>query len=42
MAGPALIGNYEGSLDSMHPGYRSLTQPMLSNLTHWTGEPMGP
>ena len=33
----ALIGNYEGNLDRMHPGYRSLTQPMLSNLTHWDG-----
>ena len=30
-----LIGNYEGSLDTMLPGYRPLMQPMLSNLTHW-------
>ena len=30
-----LIGNYEGSLDTMLPGYRPLMQPMLSNVTHW-------
>jgi hypothetical protein len=30
-----LIGNYEGSLDSMLPGYMPFTQPMLSNITHW-------
>jgi hypothetical protein len=30
-----LIGNYEGSLDTMLPGYRQLMQPMLSNVTHW-------
>lgn len=31
----SLIGNYEGSLDSMLPGYRDLRGPMLSNLTMW-------
>ena len=31
----ALIGNYEGSLDSMLPGYRDLRGPMLSNLSMW-------
>jgi hypothetical protein len=31
----ALIGNYEDSLDRMHPGYRQLTTPMLSNLSFW-------
>ena len=30
-----LIGNYEGSLDTMLPGYQQLMQPMLSNVTHW-------
>ena len=30
-----LIGNYEGSLDSMLPPYRDLRPPMLSNLTAW-------
>lgn len=30
-----LIGNYEGSLDSMLPDYRDLRPPMLSNLTMW-------
>jgi hypothetical protein len=30
-----LIGNYEGSLDAMLPGYRDLRPPMLSNLTMW-------
>jgi hypothetical protein len=30
-----LIGNYEGSLDTMLPGYAQLMQPMLSNVTHW-------
>jgi len=30
-----LIGNYEGSLDTMLPGYQPLMQPMLSNVTHW-------
>ncbi len=27
----ALVGDYEGSLERIHPGYRSLTQPTLSN-----------
>ncbi len=31
----ALIGNYEGSLDSMLPEYRDLRGPMISNLTVW-------
>lgn len=31
----ALIGNYEGSLDSILPDYRDLRPPMLSNLTMW-------
>lgn len=31
----ALIGNYEGSLDSLLPEYRDLRPPMLSNLTVW-------
>lgn len=30
-----LIGNYEGSLDSMLPAYADLRPPMLSNLTMW-------
>jgi len=30
-----LIGNYEGSLDSMLPGYAQYMQPMLSPVTHW-------
>lgn len=30
-----LIGNYEGSLDTMLPGYWDLRPPMLSNLTMW-------
>lgn len=30
-----LIGNYEGSLDSLLPGYQDLRPPMLSNLTVW-------
>ncbi len=30
-----LIGNYEGSLDAMLPGYRDLRPPMLSNATMW-------
>ena len=30
-----LIGNYEGSLDSMLPEYRDLRGPMLSNNTMW-------
>jgi hypothetical protein len=31
----ALIGNYEGSLDSILPQYRDLRPPMLSNCTVW-------
>jgi hypothetical protein len=31
----ALIGNYEGTLDNMLPGFRDLRPPMLSNLTVW-------
>lgn len=31
----SLIGNYEGDLDNMLPGYRQLTTPMLSNLSFW-------
>ena len=30
-----LIGNYEGTLDSMLPGYDDLRPPMLSNLSMW-------
>jgi len=30
-----LVGNYEGSLDSMLPEYRDLRPPMLSSLTMW-------
>lgn len=30
-----LIGNYEGSLNSMLPPYRDLRVPQLSNLTQW-------
>ena len=30
-----LIGNYEQDIGRMHPGYRPLTAPMLSNLTFW-------
>ncbi len=30
-----LIGNYEGSLDTMLPPYRDLRAPMLSNLSMW-------
>ena len=30
-----LIGNYEGSLDSMLPEYRDLRGPMLSNASMW-------
>lgn len=32
-----LLGNYTGSLRTMHPGYRQFTPPMLSNLTQWDG-----
>lgn len=31
----SLIGNYEDDIDRMHPGYRQLTTPMLSNLSFW-------
>ncbi|HET6470132.1 MAG TPA: DUF6772 family protein [Geminicoccaceae bacterium] len=31
----SLMGNYEDSLDRMHPGYRQLTGPMLSTLSFW-------
>ena len=31
----ALLGNYEGSLDTILPGYRDNTNPMLSTLSHW-------
>lgn len=31
----ALVGNYEGSLDSMLPQYQRLSGPMLSNITVW-------
>jgi len=30
-----LIGNYEGSLDSMLPEYARYSQPMLSTINHW-------
>ncbi len=30
-----LVGNYEGSLDTMLPGYAQHTQAMLSNLSNW-------
>lgn len=30
-----LVGNYEGSLDSMLPGYAQHTNAMLSTLGHW-------
>ncbi len=30
-----LIGNYEGTLDSLLPPYRDLRPPQLSNLTMW-------
>jgi hypothetical protein len=30
-----LIGNYEGSLDRMLPGYQQIVPPMLSNVTGW-------
>lgn len=31
----ALVGNYEGSLDTMTHSYARHTQPMLSQITHW-------
>lgn len=31
----ALIGNYESDIDRMHPGYRQITSPMISNLSFW-------
>jgi hypothetical protein len=30
-----LTGNYEGSLDTMLPGFAQITSPMLSTLGHW-------
>jgi len=30
-----LLGNYEGSLQTILPGYRNMTNPMLSTLSHW-------
>lgn len=30
-----LIGNFEDSLDRMHPGFRQFTGPMLSTLSFW-------
>lgn len=30
-----LVGNYEGSLDSMLPSYQQHTHPQLSTLPHW-------
>jgi hypothetical protein len=30
-----LVGNYEGSLDTILPGYRELNGPMLSSVSHW-------
>src|ERR1700730_8600213 len=30
-----LVGNYEGSLDTMLPGYAQHSQPMLSPLPTW-------
>jgi hypothetical protein len=30
-----LVGNYEDSLDAMHPGYQQHSGPMLSTLAHW-------
>lgn len=30
-----LVGNYVEDLDNMHPGYRQITTPMLSNLSFW-------
>jgi hypothetical protein len=30
-----LLGNYEGSLDTILPGYRGMTNPMLTTLSHW-------
>jgi len=31
----ALVGNYEGSIDTMTRSYARHTQPMLSQVTHW-------
>lgn len=31
----ALVGNYEHTLDNVLPGFRDMSQPMLSNGTHW-------
>nr|WP_246225806.1 DUF6772 family protein [Chelativorans xinjiangense] len=30
-----LVGNYEGDLDTMLPGYAQHSSPMLSTLAHW-------
>jgi hypothetical protein len=30
-----LVGNYEGSLDTMLPGYAQHSQAMLSSVSHW-------
>jgi hypothetical protein len=30
-----LVGNYVDDLDRMHPGYRQITTPMISNLSFW-------
>lgn len=30
-----LVGNYEGDLDAMLPGYAQHSSPMLSTLSHW-------
>ena len=36
-----LIGNYEGSLDTLLPGYKDLRPPMLSNITMWDSGTVG-
>jgi hypothetical protein len=36
-----LIGNYEGSLDTLLPGYRDLRPPMLSNISMWDSGTVG-
>ncbi len=30
-----LVGNYERDIGNMHPGYRQIRPPMLSNLSFW-------
>ncbi|PRY22193.1 hypothetical protein CLV78_107117 [Aliiruegeria haliotis] len=37
-----LVGNYEDTLDSMHPGYAQHLSPMLSTLGHWDAGSHGP